>query len=257
MKRTLMLIFATLLVAATASAQPPQGAQKPADAPKADASMPTVDQILDKYVQALGGKAAIEKLTSRMSKGSFDIPAMGASGTAEIYEKAPNKTLAIITIPGFGVIQEGFNGATAWTQDPQSGLREKTGQELADAKLDADFHKPIRIKQLYPKLELKGKEKFGAGEAYIVMATPAEGSVEKWYFDTQSGLLVRADSERESPMGKVPIETYMENYKDVDGVKMAHTVRITNPSFSINITIQEVKQNIPIEDTKFNKPAAQ
>src|SRR5262249_1329514 len=128
---------------------------------KATVALPSADQIIDKYVQAIGGKAAIEKQTSRVSKGSFELPAFGASGTAEICEKGPNKTLAVINVAGFGVVQEGFDGKVAWFQDPQNGLREKTGAELAAAKLDAELQKPIKIKQLYPKLAVKGKDKVG------------------------------------------------------------------------------------------------
>ena len=112
-------------------------------------------------MQTLGGKAAFEKITSTASKGTFEIPAFGATGSAEVWEKAPNKTALKLDIPGFGVVLEGFNGTVAWSQDPQSGLREKTGAELAATKLDADFYKPLRLKQLYPKITLKGKEKVG------------------------------------------------------------------------------------------------
>src|SRR5882762_240539 len=193
MKRilTTLLFISAITVAALAQG----GSQKPAADAKPAASLPTADQILDKYVQAIGGKAAIEKQTSRVSKGSFEIPAVGASGTAEIYEKAPNKNAAIITIPGFGVVQEGYDGKTGWAQDPQSGLREKAGAELATAKLDGEFHKPIKLKQLYPKLVVKGKDKVGDKDVYVVEATPVEGSAETWYFDVQSGLVLRQDAE--------------------------------------------------------------
>jgi hypothetical protein len=253
MKRTITTILVILVAALSALAQE----KKPAEAAKPAEAMPTVDQILNKYVQALGGKAVIEKLTSRVSKGTLDIPAMGANGPFELYEKAPNKTLVVITIPGFGVVQEGYNGTVAWSQEPTSGLREKTGTELADTRLDSEFYKPIKMKQLYPKLTLKGKEKVGDKDAYVIEATPAEGSPEKWYFDAQSGLLVRTDQERESPAGKLPIETYLEDYKDVDGTKVPMLVRQTNPAISFTIKLEEVKHNVPVDDAKFNKPAAQ
>jgi hypothetical protein len=226
------------------------------DAKPADGAMPTVDQIIDKYVQALGGKAAIEKINSRVTKGALDI-SIGASGTAEIYEKAPNKSLALIDIAGFGLVREGYNGTVAWTDNPQSGMREKSGVELADTKLDSEFYKPIKIKALYPKMELQSKQKVGEREAYVIMATPAQGSPEKWFFDTQTGLLIRTDAERESPEGKVPVETHIEDYREVDGVKLPHTIRQVLPAFSITIKVNEIKHNVPIEDAKFDKPASQ
>ena len=253
MKRTLMILTLCSAIAVVAFAQ--GGQQKPATDAK-PAALPTADQILDKYVQAIGGKAAIEKQTSRVSKGSFEIPAVGASGTAEIYEKAPNKNAAIITIPGFGVIQEGYDGKTAWAQDPQSGLREKAGAELATAKLDGEFHKPIKIKQLYPKIVVKGKDKVGDRDVFVVEATPVESSTETWYFDAQSGLILRQDAERESPQGKQAVQSFLEDYKEVDGVKIPFSIRQVTPQFTITIKIEDVKSNVPIDDAKFKKPAA-
>jgi zinc protease len=252
MKRIVTVIFLSLAMAVAVSAQEakPKMEAKPAEA------MPTADQIIEKYVQALGGKAAIEKLNSRASKSSFDIPAMGASGTVEAYEKAPNKSLAIITIPGFGVIREAYDGKMAWAEDPTMGMREKSGIELADTRLEAEFHKPIKLKQLFPTMTVKSKEKVGEQEAYVIEAKPTEGSVEKWYFDTQTGLLIRQDAERETPQGKMPTETYLSDYKEVDGVKIPHSVRVSNPTFVINIKTEEIKHNVPVDDAKFTKPAA-
>ena len=248
MKRTATILLLCSLMAIAAFAQ--AGAQKPAD-------MPTTDQILDKYVQMLGGKAAMEKITSTASKGTFEIPAFGATGSAEIWEKAPNKTALKLDIPGFGLVLEGFNGTVAWSQDPQSGLREKTGAELAATKLDADFYKPLKLKQLYPKIALKGKEKVGDKDAYVLTATPAEGAAETWYFDATSGLLIRLDLERESPQGKMAVQVFQEDYKEVDGIKIPHTVRQVTSAFSITIKLEEVKHNVPVDDAKFNKPATQ
>jgi len=255
MKRTLTILLLILVAAVTGAAQQSKEA-KPADGAKPAGATPSVDQIIDKYVQALGGKAAMEKITSRNTKGTLDI-SIGASGTADIYEKAPNKSLTLIDIAGFGVVREGYNGTVAWSDNPQAGMREKSGVELADTKLDSEFHKPLKLKALYPKMEIQGKQKVGEREAYVIMATPAAGSPEKWYFDAQSGLLIRTDSERETPDGKIPVEGYLEDYKEIDGVKLPFTVRQVLPAFSITIKVSEVKHNVPIEDSKFDKPSTQ
>jgi outer membrane lipoprotein-sorting protein len=250
MKRTLftLILCSFIAVAAFAQATPQQPAM---------AALPTVDQILDKYVQVLGGKAALEKITSTASKGTFEIPAFGASGTAEVWEKAPNKTALRLDIPGFGLVLEGFNGTVAWAQDPQSGLREKTGAELATTKIDADFYKPLRLKQLYPKITVKGKEQVEGKDVYVLTATPPEGAPETWYFDAASGLLIRMDLERESPQGKMAVQVFQEDYKEVDGIKIPHSMRQVTSAFTIIIKLTEVKHNVPIDDAKFNKPAAQ
>jgi hypothetical protein len=103
------------------------------------APLPTADEVVDKYANAIGGEEAYEELNSRLSKGTFELPAMGASGSIEIHDKAPNKTISIIDIPGYGLISRCYDGTTAWSQDPQTGIRELTGTELAVQKRGADF----------------------------------------------------------------------------------------------------------------------
>ncbi|MDX2041290.1 MAG: hypothetical protein SF097_08575 [Acidobacteriota bacterium] len=252
-KIVLMLVFA-LMATLSVAAQ-----EKKADAPKADAkpaaALPSADEILDKFVKASGGKEAIQKLTSRTSKGTFEIESMGISGGFQSFAKAPNKTATVIEIPGFGTVQQVFDGTKAWDSNPQTGLRELAGAELAAQKRDGDFYQTINMKSHYSKMTVKGKEKVGTAEAFVVEAVPTEGSPEKLYFDVTTGLLIRTDTERESPDGKMAIEAYMSDYKMVDGVNIPHTLKQVTPMFSMSIKMTEVKHNAPVEDAKFNKPA--
>ena len=82
------------------------------------AQAPTVDQILDKYIQALGGRDAITKLTTLTMKGSISNPSTGETGTVEIYMKAPKKRLALINISAEGLDERGYNGTAGWYLDP-------------------------------------------------------------------------------------------------------------------------------------------
>lgn len=216
---------------------------------------PTADQILDKYYQAIGGKAAVEKLNSRVSKGTLELPAMGISGSLEGYAKAPNKNITIISLEGVGEFKQGFTGTEAWSLNPMEGMKTLSGDELDTAKRDADFYSNIKIKENFPKLEVKGTEKVGDKTAYVIVGTPAKGAPEKFYFDTQSGLLLRRDSERQTGQGLFHIEATMEDYKDVDGVKIPFTVKQSNEAQSFVIKFSEIKHNVPVDDAKFNKPS--
>lgn len=266
MKRFVMICCVMMLGGTLALAQAQAQAQTKIEGSKAEAKpeakpaaadLPSVDKILEKYVTALGGKAAIEKLSSRVAKGSFELPAMGASGTFEAFGKAPNKSGSKVEIAGFGEIRNGFDGTTGWAQDPMSGLRVMSGAELAATKLDAEFFKDLKMKELYKQLVVKGKEKVGSAEAFVVEATPAEGSPEKYYFDAATGLLLRQDTERETPQGKMAIETTFEDYRVVDGVQVWHTMKQNTPAFAITMKVTEVKHNVAIEDAKFAKPSGQ
>lgn len=258
MKRTLMTLFLclSLIFAAAAMAQDKPAPAKTPDA-KPAAALPSADQIIDKYVQALGGKAAIEKLNSRQSKGTFDLPAMGVTAPFESYSKAPNKSMFIINIEGFGSVQRGYNGALGWDANPQTGLRELSGSELAQIKLGSDFYRDAKLMQLFPKMTVKGIEKVSDRDAYLIEATSADGITEKMYFDTQTGLLVRTDMEADTPQGKVPATILMSDYREVDGVKIPFTMMQKTSSFEFTIKLESVKHNVAVDETKFNKPAAQ
>jgi len=216
--------------------------------------MPTVRKILAKYVQAIGGKPANEKIKSRMTKGTVEIPAAGIKGTFESYTAAPNKSVSKNTLPGIGEIIEGFDGQTAWSINPLQGNRDKQGEELEQTKLLNNFYREINLAQLYPKMELKGTEKVGETDAYVVVGTPKVGTPETFYFDTKSGLLVRQDIIAIQPEGNTPTRTFYEDYREVDGIKIPYKIRTILPQFEVVITTTEVKNNVVVEDAKFAKP---
>jgi len=247
MKNAFKLALAFILTALPAAAQ---NEVKQA----AGAELTSADEVIDRYTQAVGGKEAYEKLSSRVSKGTFELPAMGASGTIEIQAKAPNKTVSIIDLPGIGTIGRGYDGATAWSRDPQNGVREMTGGELAIQKRGAEFLQAVRLKELYPKRELKGKEKVGQREAYLVEAVPAEGGPVKMYFDIENSLLSKVELEVESSQGKLEVQTFLGDYTEVDGIKLPFTLRQAAGPIEFVIKLQEVKHNVPVDDEKFKKP---
>jgi hypothetical protein len=256
MKRLAFILALSLLAIPPVAAQEkPKAEAKPAADAKPAAALPTVDEVLDKYVKAVGGKEAIMKHTSRSLKGTFDIEAMSMSGPLEMLSKAPNKNTMTISLPGVGNIVQVFDGEKAWSSNPMEGLRELSGPELAAMKRRSDFYTELNLKSQYKSLSVKSKETVGSAEAYVLEGVTGEGAPDKLYFDVASGLLIRQDSENDSPQGKVATETYMEDYKVVDGVKLAHTMRMVNPMFSATMKISEVKNGVAIEDAKFGKPA--
>jgi outer membrane lipoprotein-sorting protein len=220
------------------------------------AALPSVDQILDKYVKAIGGKAAFEKLTSRVSKGTFEMDQLPGPAAEEIYAKAPDKQAMVTDVPSFGQARRGFNGAVGWEDNPMSGLRDFAGPELEAMKRDADFYKAIKLKGLYPKMTLKGKESVNGHDAYVIEATPPDGAAETMWFDADSGLLVRTQREGEGPEGKVTIGMTFDDYREVDGIKLPFVIHQSMGDFAFVIKLSEVKHNVPIDDAKFDKPAS-
>jgi photosynthetic reaction center cytochrome c subunit len=221
--------------------------------PKAEI-LPTVKQILDRYVQALGGVEALTKITTRVAKGSR-IGADGVLVPEVVYQKAPDKLLTITSYPNV-VFSNGFNGTAGWGHSSREGAMPLSSQLLDQVRRDAVFYKELKIEELYSKLMVLGKTPIRDAEAYVIEATPANGPSEKLFFDVQTGLLVRRYVESDTPLGKLPLQIDYEDYREIDGVKQPFMIRWSMPGRIWGRKIDEIKQNVPLEDTKFNVPAS-
>ena len=226
-----------------------------AAAATAPTSPPTVDQILDKYVEALGGRAAILRLNSRVSKGTFEATEEGVAGSVENYAMAPNKWLFVLEVPEQGALKQGFDGMVAWKSHPGAGVSEMAGQELSNARRNAVFHQPLRLRELYPKMSLQGEDKVGERAVYKIEADPGDGSLRRFYFDKDSGLLLRTTIERDTRKGRSAVELLLEDYRVVDGMKLPFTVHQSSPEMRFTIRYNEIVHNVAIDDAKFAKGA--
>jgi photosynthetic reaction center cytochrome c subunit len=216
-------------------------------------ALPSVRQILDHYVQALGGVEALTKITTRVAKGSR-IGADGVLVPEEVYQKAPNKLLTITSYPNV-VFSNGSNGAAFWGYSSRDGATPLSGQFLDQLRREAVFYKELKLEELYSKLTVLEKAPIGNAEAYVVQATPMNGPPEKLFFDVQTGLLVRRYLESDTPLGKLPLQTDYEDYRDVEGVKQPFMIHWSMPGRVWGRKIDEIKQNVPLDDAKFNPPA--
>jgi hypothetical protein len=262
MKPRVTIILSGLIIISTVSAYAVGHRSAERSKPAvASPSQPTVDVILNKYVQALGGVQAYKKLTTRIIKGTMER--LGEDNTAiftaefTVYSQSPNKSVMIgqAQVKGFGMldISQGYNGKVGWSLNlSESGFRELMGAELEKKKLDVDFYRPIKLKELYPRITYKGIEKIAEGETYLLEAGPPGDGAEKWYFDTNTGLLVRSDSKENSD--NVWYEKYYEDYRAVGGIKIPFVTRSSSISSKSRDVIKytDVRHNIPIDDGKFD-----
>ncbi len=215
----------------------------------------SVDELIEKHVAAVGGRAALEKVTSTVMTGSFELPAMGASGSITIYAKAPNKRMTVISIDGFGEIYQGFDGERGFSVSPM-GSTDFSGQMLEDARRDAYLHQELHLKEMYPKIEVKGRGKAGDREAWMVVMTPEKGNPVTAWFDAETFLLLKTSGVRMTEQGEAEIESEFGDFREVagTGMKAAHRIVQRLPVGEIIIRITEIKANADIEDSKFAKP---
>ncbi len=217
------------------SGTPVSGSGSPNAVALPSVDTPTVDAIFEKYVVASGGQAAFEKITSRVSTGTVEMTALSMIGKVEFDEQAPNRSTIIIDAPGLGVTQRTFDGNRAWLQDPLVGLISFTGLGLEIAKTAAAFNKQSRLKELYPAARVVGKEKLNDKDVFVVQM-----GFERGYFDADGGLLLRKGN------------TYYDDYREVDGVKLPFRIRedvITGVGLIYQLT--EIKHNVNIDEAKF------
>jgi hypothetical protein len=225
-------------------------AARGADAP------PSVDSILDKFVEACGGRMAMEKIKSRTIRGDLDL--MGSTSDWVLEAKAPNKQFSGFNNATLGDVADGFDGTVAWSKN-QSGVRVKEGEELAKTKRDAEFHRNLTLKKLYPDLAYKGTEKVDGEEVHVLESKPSASTMERFSFSTKSNLLIRQESEFEGPQGKIGVTVRLTDFRPVDGIKYAHNMkfklRAGEQEFEFGIKVKEVKHDRPMEDAKFSKPS--
>ncbi len=219
------------------------------------AQTPGAETVINKYVQAIGGRAAVEKLTSRVMKGTMDNSDDGTTSPIEVYAKAPAWYASIRTVPDYGVVATIWNGATGWTKNPESGVQTMGRTDAAYASRAYDFYRDIKLKEFYPAMTVGGPVEIAGSAAHIIDTTTADGKTEKLYFNAQSGLLVRWDYERVTfEDGIIPFEVYFEDYREIDGVKLPFTMRRQTPDYTLTFKFTDVKHNVAVDDAQFTKP---
>lgn len=214
----------------------------------------TAEQVLDGFLKNTGGPA-YARIRSSLSQGTISNPS-GVIGRIEIKVKVPDKFLMRILTPT-GETAIGYDGKEGWTRDPNKELRLLKGAELAQLQLQAlQTNAPQNWRSYFKTVELLGLTRAGSVVCYKLRLVPKNGSSPiLQYHDAQSLLLIRSDQVLESPQGKQPAVTYAADFRLVDGVKTAFKMRQRIPDTEILIQLTTVKNNVPISDSEFARPA--
>jgi hypothetical protein len=231
-----------------------EGFGEPKKAEEDDAKKPTgptADQLFDKYLQAIGGADAVNKITSRVQKGTINVG--GRDVAIEIFSKDPKKRVSFMHMANGDSITV-FDGHEGWLGAPGRPVREMHGPDLEGAAMDADLHSAAQLKQMFAEVRVGGTEKIGDHEAYEVFGRRADKPPVRLYFDEQSGLLVRLVRYGETPLGQLPTQIDYADYREANGVKIPFRWTLARPSGRFTIQVTEVKQNVPVDDAKFARP---
>ena len=212
---------------------------------------PPADQIIAKYVEAIGGAATLQKIITRLEKGTINIS--GRNLPIEILSKIGGKQLTVIHLPNGDSISA-YDGTSGWTSVPNRQARDIPPLEVASAKPEVDLQLPLHMKQLFNEVKTAATEKIGDRESYVVAAMNSGEIAAKFYFDKQSGYLLRILRYTNSPLGRNPTQIDYADFRALDGLKVPFQETIMRPSSRLTVQIEDTKFNVPVDSMKFARP---
>src|SRR4051794_6812623 len=215
--------------------------------------LPKAEAVLDKYIEATGGKAAYEKNHNEVSTGTMEFVGKGIKGSVASFSAEPNKSYTEIDIQGIGKVKEGSDGNVAWSLSAMQGPRIKEGEEKAGALQAARFNAELNWRDVY-KAETTGMEGVDGNDCYKVLLTPKEGLAMTRYYDKKSNLLVKMVMTVKNPMGEFPVESLVGDYRQEGAILMPHKITQKAAGQEITISIESVKYNAEIPKGKFDPP---
>lgn len=226
---------------------------RPENRPTATASSaPTPDEIINKYVAALGGSEAMRKVTSRVMKGSILV---GSNETPiDVITKAPNKRISISHM-GSGESITAFDGTNGWLGSTGRPARSMSASESWASGLDAEFYLALRIKEIFPQVRAGRPETIGGVDCNQLLGVKQGTPPVRLYFDKNTGLLMRMVRYAETPVGRMPTQIDYSDYRDAGGARIPYRWTLSRPNGRFTIQIAEVKTNQAVDDEKFAKPA--
>lgn len=231
----------------------------PDDITEQAAGVPSADQILDKYIQAVGGTQRLAGLTSLIARGTYQGYDDPEKRAVEIYAKAPDERAIIVHTPN-GDTTIAYDGRSGWIAAPDTDqpmpVMTLTGGDLQGAKLDASISFSGGIKQLFSQWRVGFPTSINDRDVYVVQGSnPGEFPI-KFYFDQQSGLLVRVMRYTNLPVGLNPTQIDFADYRDVSGIKVPFRWTVTWTDGRSITELNQVQLNATIDAAKFAKPPA-
>jgi hypothetical protein len=217
--------------------------------------LPSVAQVLEAYEKAIGGMDAIQKLTTKTARATV-TNFQGQTLHIELVQKSPDFTSSIMTLPNGQTRQQIYDGKNGWNKGDR-GVNEIHGPDLAGIRTTSRFDRDFAPTAGLPNARVTGIETIDGHECYVVRGQhPDKDFSERLYFDKESGLLLRRVSAQRTLFGPLADSSDYSDYKEVQGVKLAFTVKRTTPETTFIRKIDSIEFNKPVGDGAFSRPEA-
>jgi hypothetical protein len=249
----MLLRVATLaaLLSASLYAQAPAPKQAPAAAP---AELPDARTIVDRHIKAIGGREAVLAHKSMHASGTLSVPKSGITGPVEIFGAAPDRVLLKSSVPGIGDIVDAYDGAHGWSINPMTGPALKTGKELEQTRLDADFYSELRDPKKYTMKTVE-KTTFDGRDCYKLSVKRVDGSEDFDFYDVATGLRAGSINTRDTQMGTMTVSNVEGGYRKFGTLMQATQMTQTVMGVEQKITIDSIEYD-KVDPSVFQPPAA-
>jgi photosynthetic reaction center cytochrome c subunit len=215
-------------------------------------NLPRAEEIIAKYVAAIGGEAGITKLKSLDEKGAFE--AGGRSFPVEIFVQSPDR-IAIVTHWPNGDSSTTFDRRSGWITFPGRPQHPMSPADVDAARIDADLHFPLDVRKFFSELRVEKETKIGDQNTVMISGQRQGPPPVEMCFDKQSGLLIREVRYGQSPLGRNPTQIDYSDYRDMAGVKLAFHWASSTPTGRFSIQLESAQANVAIPESRFEKPA--
>ncbi|MEO6212763.1 MAG: hypothetical protein ABIP65_03955 [Vicinamibacterales bacterium] len=219
-----------------------------------EAALPAAQVILDRHVEATGGRKALAARTSVRTVGSVSIPANGMTGTIEVFAARPNRMLVKTTIAGIGEISEGFDGTHSWSMSPMTGPMLATGEELVQKSFDADFDGALNVTSRYQSIKTLEKTTFDGRPCYKLSLIRKDGGEDIEFYDVATGLKAGSIVSRKSPMGTVTATSTLTDYKKFGEILQPTVLKQSMTGVEIVTTFSAIEYD-KVDPATFDLPA--
>lgn len=217
------------------------------------ATLASGNPILARFVEVLGGKSDLDKITDRVEKGTVSM-GNDRQYPIEILARSPNQRVSIMHLPSADSITA-YNGKTGWLMVSGRPWHEMSALDQIAAKLDAVVFFPVHLGEVFEQIKAQPQAETISGSVTSVILGLTKGQPNaKFYFDQQSGLLIRMLHYTDTALGLIPTQIDFSDYRSVGGVKTPFRWTVARPGSGFTVQIDQVQNNVPIDPAIFIHP---
>ena len=235
-----------------AAAQAAKG-EGPGDVAQPGADLPDAEEILAKSIDAIGGKAALDGVKSFYYEGKVELLGQNIGGDVKVWWKEGD-FYTEQNMAGVGTVSAGKLGDEIWSNDPITGLRKLEGKEAEQHMWASSLQLAADWKRYFDEAKTVAERTDDGKKVYDVELTAKTGGKVKMTFDAESGLQVGQTFDQVTPLGSMPISVKMEDYREIEGVKIAFK-QVTDASIAkATQTITKLELNPEVSTARFQMP---